>query len=115
MARTTLSPITGILTNPTAGVTVTFTAADIVNDNDFVLTGKELILVQNADAAPQTVTITSAPDALGRTKDIAAESIAAGAFKCFGVPQIEGWRQSDGKLYLEASDADVKFCILRLP
>jgi hypothetical protein len=115
MPRTALTPITGVLTNPTAGVTLTFTAADTSNGNKVALTGKELILVQNSGASAYTVTVTSAPDSLGRTKDIVAESIAAGVIKAFGVPQVEGWRQTDGTLSLDANNAAIKFAVIRLP
>jgi hypothetical protein len=115
MPRTALTPITGVLTNPTAGVTLTFTAADTSNGNKVALTGKELILVQNSGASAYTVTVTSAPDSLGRTKDITADSIPAGGFKVYGVPQVEGWRQTDGTLSLDANNAAIKFCVVRLP
>jgi hypothetical protein len=115
MAQTALTPITGVLTNPTAGVALTFTAADTANGNKFAHTGKELIIAQNTGGSAYTVTISSAADSLGRTKDITTDSIAAGAFAIYGVPQVEGWRQTDGTIHLTASNAAIKFAIVRLP
>jgi len=115
MPRTALTPITGVVTNPAAGVVLTWTAADVANGNKVAHTGKELILVQNSGGAAYTFTFASAADSLGRVKDIATESIAAGAFKVFGVPQLDGWRQTDGTLWLNASNAALLFAIVRLP
>jgi hypothetical protein len=116
MARTALTPNTGVVTNPAAGAALVWTAADVANGNKVALTGKELVLAWNTHATtPYTVTMTSAADGLGRTKDITTESIAAGDIHQFGVPQLEGWRQSDGTLSLNAENAAIKFAIVRLP
>lgn len=116
MARTALTPNTGVVTNPAAGALLVWTAADVVNGNSVVLTGKELVLAWNTHASTgYTVTLASASDHLGRTKDIATEAIAAGDIHQFGVPQLDGWRQSDGTLSINGSNASVKFAVLRLP
>jgi len=102
MARTALTKNTGIVTNPTAGVLLVWTAADTVNFNSFAMNGKDLVLVWNTGASPYTVTITSAPSSnLGRLQDIVAETIVAGDIRCYGVPQLDGWRQTDGAFYLQ--------------
>ena len=116
MARTALTKNTGIVTNPSAGVLLVWTAADITNFNSFAMSGKDIVLAWNTGASPYTITITSAPDPVyGRSKDITTESIAAGDIRCYGVPQLDGWRQSDGAFYLQASNAAVKFAIVSLP
>lgn len=93
---------------------IAFTAANTSDKNDFTPSGDDLILAWNAGATPYTITITSAPDPQNRTGDIAAYSIAAGAIAAFRVRTM-GWVQADGKVYLEANNADVKFGILTLP
>jgi hypothetical protein len=66
------------------------------------------------DAA--TVTIASAPDSYGCTKDIATYSLAAGEFAAFWIGRTAGWRQSDGKVNLDVSGSGtIKLAILRIP
>lgn len=98
-----------------AGVAVTMTAADTSNKNSVPLTGREIVIAWNSGASARTVTVTSVDDRFGRSEDIAAESIAAGAIRVYGVGlALEGWQQTDGSLYLEADNAEVKFGVLRL-
>lgn len=116
MPRTTLTKTTGVGPNPTAGVAVTMTAADVTNKNQFTLTGREILIVHNTHATTAfTFTVTSIADPYGRTGHITAESIAAGAIKALGPFSLEGWKQTDNYLYCEASDASVKFGVYTLP
>jgi hypothetical protein len=95
---------------------VTWTAADATNLNQFLLTGREILLARNTGAGARTVTVTSAPDALGRTGHITADSIAAGATHVYGPwPNLTGWIQSDGMLYFEGSHAEIEFAVLLQP
>lgn len=66
-----------------------------------------LVLVRNVSAdTARTITFTSKVDALNRTGDISAYSIPFGTFAVFYFER-NGWRQSDGMLYLEGSTVDV--------
>lgn len=96
---------------------ITFTAADVANGNDFTLTGHEVLLIWNSDAAaPHTVTLTSVTDQRGRSGDVTAYSVPLSSFAAFSFRAgSEGWQQSDGTLHLSASDASVKFAILYIP
>lgn len=88
---------------------LTMAAADVANKNQFVFRPRDLIVAHNTAIGAQTVTITSAAaHKTGRTGDIAAYSIGAGEYAVFG-PFVEqdGFRQADGYIYLEASDAGV--------
>jgi hypothetical protein len=98
-------------------VLLVWTAADVSLLNSFAMSGKDLVLAWNTHATiGYTVTITSAPDPIfGRSKDITTEAIAAGAIRCYGVPQLDGWRQTDGSFYLQASNASVVFAVISLP
>lgn len=78
------------------------------------LLGTTLVLVHNTDAGSQTVTFRSAPDSLNRLGDVAAYSVGAGLRSAFLVRQ-EGWRQADGTLHVEASDATIKYAAFRIP
>jgi hypothetical protein len=120
MARTALTVVTpkGPYDLVSAnGLDFTYAAADAVNGNAFICSGRELLLIRNdhaTDAA--TVTIASAPDPYGRTKDIATYSLNAGEFAAFWIGKTAGWRQSDGKANLDvAGTGTIRFAILRIP
>src|SRR6266545_7195780 len=115
MPRITLTKTVAPGSYAAAGVAVTMTAADAGSKDQFAPTGTELILIQNTDANPHTWTLTSIADPFGRTKDVTAESIAAGAIRTFGPLELTGWVQSDGFIYLEADSALVKFGVIKLP
>jgi hypothetical protein len=120
MPRTTLTKkvALGTLSTPYAtpdAADLTMTAADISNLNQFLANDNDLIIVHNTGASPYTVTVTSAPDPIfGRTKDIATYSFAAGEYGVIGPLKQAGWMQSDGYVYLQASNASVKFGVVQL-
>lgn len=114
MARATLTTSTAPGSNNYTGAAVTMTAADASNLNEFVASGKDLVVAHNTGGSAYTVTITSVADPYGRTGDVAAVSIAAGAYMVFGPLENTGWLQTNGKVYLQASNAAVKFGIVRL-
>lgn len=95
---------------------LTFTAADTVNFNQFAAAGTEVLIVNNTDVGSQTITLTSKPDAFGRSADIATYSMATGTFAWFNFRNANnGWIQADGNIYFQASSANVKFAVLRIP
>lgn len=115
MARTDLTKTTAPGSYASAGVAVTITAADVTNKNQFAAEGDDLIVAQNTGASAHSVTITSAPDPYGRSGHISGESIAANEIRIYGPLKTLGWIQSDGKVYLEADNAEVKFGVIKLP
>lgn len=120
MARTALTPqslpgSTPSLPLAADSADITWTAADNVNGNDVPHTGREIVLVRNDNVGAQTVTITSVADPYNRTGDITTYSVGIGEYAAFGPFDVAGWKQADGKLYLDASAADVFFAVLRLP
>lgn len=120
MARTNIPVITPIGAFPVLPLTAlqaqfVFTAADVANGNSSPMTGRELLIIQNTDAGAQTVTIVSAPDANGRSGDITTYSLPASTFAMLGPFTTSGWRQSSGKLFFNASNANVKFAVVALP
>jgi hypothetical protein len=94
-----------------------FTAAgaNFADGAGFLMTGNEILLVQNANVGAQTVTISSVKDDIGRTGDITTYSVGASEFAMFGPFKEKGWKQADGQLYFAASATDVKFAVLKLP
>jgi len=115
MARQTLTKSNSPGPNPTAGVVVTMTAADTTNKEQFALTGREVLIIQNTGASSYTYTITSVADPYGRLGDITTQSIAAGAIHTVGPFGLAGWQQTGGYLYLEASNTAIKFGVVALP
>lgn len=96
------------------GATLTMTAADTSNLNEFVASGRDLIVAHNTGASTYTITVTSSADPYGRTKDVSAVNITAGAYMVFGPLELTGWQQSDGRIYLQANNAAVKFGVVSL-
>lgn len=115
MARQTLTKTTAPGSYASGGVAVTMTAEDATNHSQFVANGNDVIVVQNTDSGSHTWTLSSVADPFGRTASgPTSESIAAGAIRIFGPLQLTGWVQSDGKVYLAADSALVKFGVIQL-
>lgn len=114
MPRTVLTKTAATGSTNYAGVVLTMTAADISNLNEFAASGKDLIVAHNTGGSSYTITVTSAADPYGRTRDISAVSIATGAYMVFGPLELTGWQQTDGRIYLQANNAAVKFGVVSL-
>lgn len=120
MARTTLTPVDLLGSYPTLPISanaadVAFAASDVANGNQVLLNGKVLVLVQNTDVAAQTITFDSVRDGLNRDGDITTYSVGASEFAAFGPFNPAGWKQSDGYLYINTSDADLKILCINIP
>jgi len=116
MARTSIASQAAKGTYGTAGLALTFTAADASNGNQFTLTGREILIIFNAHAtSAKTVTLTSAPNSKGRTGDITAQSLTAQTYYVFGpIKDKAGWAQAGGVLYLDAQDNNIQYAIIDL-
>lgn len=118
MARQSHTPKTALGTKTNAytanAADLTMTAADAVNYEMVALTGNELVIAHNTGAGARTVTISSVVDDLGRTGDITAYSLGAGEYAVFGPFGLEGWKQTDGKLYFAAEHAEVKLGVVKV-
>lgn len=115
MARTLLTPISIPTPLATVPVEMTFTVADFTNGNKFSATGREIVVVKNIHAATaKTFTVTSVA-INGRLGSITAFSVAA--LKEYVLPffSIEGWKQSDGFIYIDGEDANIKIQVMTLP
>ena len=94
----------------------TWTAGDATEFNQCDFTGLEVIQARNVGVSARTLTIPSVPDPVfQRSGDIATYNIPAGKTITVDFLPIAGFRQSNGKLYLNPSHADVEFSIKRLP
>ena len=114
MARQAVTVVSGTSKYPTAAVLLTQTAADATNFEYITLAGNEVLIVWNSGATGRTFTITSLADSHNRTGDITTQAIAADEHFAFGPLGLDGWRQTNGQLYFQASHAEVKWMVYRL-
>lgn len=114
MPRTALTVLASDGPYDADGISVTWTAADVTNKNQFTPTGREVVLARNTDGVTAySVTITSVADDFGRTRDMTV-SIPANGFRMFEITALAGWQQSDGQIYLEATNTAIQFAVIRL-
>jgi hypothetical protein len=93
---------------------VTPTAADVANGNSFIPAPNDVLHVINTHASSAfTFTMTSAPDERKRKGDVATYSLAAGEIAEFSYGDLIGWMQSDGTIWLDATNAAVKYWVSR--
>lgn len=111
-AKAALGPYTAV----TAGTAdFVFTAADVANGNQVASTGNDLILVFNSDVTnPYTVTFTGVVDPFNRSGNITTYSLAALELAAFGPFPGVGWKNSDGYLYINGSNAAIKVAAISL-
>jgi len=96
--------------------TIPLTAADVTNLNYADMTGYEILLAFNSTVGAEDVTVNSAADPTGRTKDITAQAIGAGAMLAFGPFKfLTGWAQGGASLNFAASDVGVLFAWVAPP
>ena len=95
---------------------IVFTALTITEGDEFLCTGREVILLKNGTGT-NTVTISSNDDDRGRAEDITSYSMAAGTFAAFpqGLTNSKGWKDSAGKIKLTPSSAEITCAVVRLP
>lgn len=93
---------------------LTWTAANTTDKEQFAPSGDDLVLVRNTHATdPHTVTFTSVADEKNRTGDVSTYSLQAGEVIAFRFRK-PGWKQSDGNIYMEASNTAIQYAVLQL-
>ena len=98
----------------TAGVEVTQTVADLDAGNKFAASGDDLVIVYNSGADDHRVTVEAMPDLQGRVVGVDKFSVGAGGVAILGPYDVDGWRQSDGYIYLTGDSDELKFGVVRL-
>jgi hypothetical protein len=95
---------------------IVFTALTVTEGDEFVCTGREVILIKNGTGT-NTLTISSSDDEKGRAEDITSYSLAASDFAMFsqGLTNSQGWKTTAGKIKMTPSSAEIKCAVLRLP
>lgn len=91
-----------------------FAAMDNSNGNCIIMNGPLLLLFTDSGANTMTITSTNVGDNLNRSVDITAYAVGSGLFSAIYL-RPEGWRQSNGYLYLTASAAAVKVAAFACP
>jgi hypothetical protein len=91
------------------------TACDNVNGNAFAATGREILLVNNPDAAPHTFTVTSLADPFGRfDTSLTGYSVPATSLAVIYLNTLTGWRQANGQILLACNSNLLKFSIIQV-
>lgn len=94
-------------------LSLTFTACDTVNGNSFVATGREILVVNNTGSSAYTFTVTSQPDALGRSDtSLTNYSVAASAITAIQMKYLTGWI-SGTSISLTCSNALLKYAVIQ--
>jgi hypothetical protein len=120
MAVVTISPIPEVvkypLPTPAANsLDITPVVPTVAVDGvDFDLTGREVVVIQNSAATPQTVTLKSVADARGRVGDIGPYVLQAGEFAAF-IPPADGFRGGNGRCLFTMDSTSVKVLVFRVP
>lgn len=121
MARLALTPKDLPARFPSLPITAnaldfTFTAAgaSFADGAGFILSEKEILLAYNPDSSARTITISSVADPFNRIGDITTYSLGTGEYCVFPQFKRDGWAQTNGQLYVAASNALVQFAVLRL-
>jgi hypothetical protein len=98
----------------TTGKNLTLVAADTTNKEEVAMSDRIMVIANNTGGSAYTVTVNST--ALnGRLGDITAHSIAALGITMFGPFPSSGWSTVGGKLEFEASNAAIKFAVVKVP
>jgi hypothetical protein len=112
-ALTTISLVQNNVAVTAGQLNLTFTACDTTNGNSFVSTGREVLLVQNSGGSTYTFTVTSVPDALGRSDtSLTAYSLTAGTIAAIQMKYQTGW-VSGTSISMTCSNVAVKYAVLQ--
>lgn len=116
MARTTIPIEQAPGAAPLAENVLAWTNADTVNGNQFTHTGREILLVWNSSTtAARNVTLQSvAINGRQDPKHNTAQSVPIGEYRVYG-PFGEGWKQTDGNVYVNGDNAELRFLVIRMP
>lgn len=85
-----------------------YTAGDAVNGHQFTWTGKETCSFRNSGAVGRTFTIQTVADSkLGRVQNITTYNVPAGEEHVLPPLPADGFVQTDGKVYIDVSHAEM--------
>jgi hypothetical protein len=90
------------------------TNSDVANKNQIILTGKILLVAENTNGANCNIAINSVADHFGRFGNI-TKVLQTTERWAHWFSNPDGWVQSDGMLYFEGDNAQVKWTALKMP
>lgn len=96
-----------------ASLKFTRAAGDASNFNSWKMQNGDILIAKNGGGSAYTLTVHSVKDAHGRTADLVL-TLAATDEIALQIPQ-GGYKQSDGKCYVDVSNTSVTLAILRRP
>lgn len=98
----------------TAGqLTVTMTACDNTNGNSFTSTGREVLILQNTDTAPHTITVTPVADPYGGTNTtLTAYSLPSSTISAIQMKFQVGW-VTGSTISMTCTSNLIKFAVLQ--
>jgi hypothetical protein len=88
-----------------------FTAADMTNNNAFLSSGRDLLIVYNSDSAPHTFTITSAPDIDSRSVNV-VYTVGIGSYSFVDITSASIFVQGTNLVLLAASDVHIQYLVI---
>jgi hypothetical protein len=89
------------------------TQGDLTNNMQALFKTGMMVIIQNRGAGAANVDLVSVASSLGRSGD-EAMVIAADEIVIVGpITQQEGWRQTDGFLYLDTDSNDAWFAVIK--
>jgi hypothetical protein len=91
-----------------------FAAMDNANGNCIIMNGPLLLLFTDSGSNTMTITSTAVGDNLNRAVDITTYAVGSGLFSAIYL-RPEGWRQTNGYLYLTASSSAVSVAAFACP
>jgi len=110
-AFTALTPAVLVQNNAqvSAGnLTVTMTACDTVNGNQYTYTGRDVLLMQNTDTSAHAITINTIADPYGGTNTtLTAYSLPASSISAIQMKFAQGWLQSGGVIQIAACSSNL--------
>ncbi len=88
--------------------------SDLLHGNQVILTGTELLFAFNPTAAAHQVIIRSAKDPYQRYEDI-NYTLDPGHYAMFGPFELDGWVQTNGRLFVDTDDPAILLGCVQLP
>lgn len=100
----------------TAGqLTVTMTACDTTNGNQYTYTGRDILVLQNTDTSAHAISVNTIADPFGGTNSsLTSYSLPASSISAIQMKYAQGWLQSGGVIEIApCSSALIKVAVLQ--
>ncbi len=97
-------------------ILVTMTASQGGDAQDqFASSGNDFLIAHNTTGGTLHIGLETIANIWGRTNNIVAHDIVAGAIHMYGPFKNPGWIQADGTIRVSSEGAGIKFGIITLP